>query len=129
MRLSGSDRIDSCVEGGETIFNGEVKRGRRWNGLRGLKVAIKKRPSRGGMTFVVGVSETPELLAYLFSIRPCTRVSSPDGLARLPAWAWAGLGDKVRDRVNAAPKIIRHTPFDLNRYFPHELSSSRWNSS
>lgn len=123
MRLSGSDWLDSCAEGGETIFNGEVKRGRRSNGLRGLKGAIKKRPSRWGMTFVVGDSEAPELLTYLFPIRPCTRVSAANGLARLPAWA--GLGDKVRDRVNAAPKIIRPTPFDLNRYFPQELSSSR----
>ena len=129
MRLSGSDRIESSAEGGETIINGEVKRGRRWNGHRGLKDAIKKRPSRGAMTFVAGVSETPELLAYLFPIQACTRVSSPDGLARLPAWAWAGLADKVRGRVNAAPKIIRHTPFDLNRYFPHELSASLCNSS
>ncbi len=48
------------------------------------------------MPFVVGVSEAPELLAYLFPIRPCTGVSSPNGLARLPAWAWAGLGGKVR---------------------------------
>jgi len=69
------------------------------------------------MTFVGGVSETPELLAYLFPIQPCTRVSSPDGLARLPAWAWAGLGDKFRARVNAALKIIRHTPFDLYQVF------------
>ena len=106
MRLSGSDRIESGAEGGETIVNGEVKRGRRSNGLRGLKDAIKKRPPRGAMTLVVGVSETPELLAYLFAIQPCTRVSSPDGLARLP-------------------KIIRQTPFDLNRYFPHELSPSQ----
>jgi len=81
VRLSGSDRIDRGAEGGETIFNGEMKRGRRSNNLKVFKVAIKKRPSREGMTFVVGVSETPELWAYLFPIRPCTRVSSPDGLA------------------------------------------------
>ncbi len=89
MRLPGSDRIDSCAEGGDTLVNGGVKRRRGSNGLWEFKDAIKNRPPRGGMTMVVGVSETPKFLANIFPIRPCTRVSWPDGLARLPAWAWA----------------------------------------
>jgi hypothetical protein len=124
----GLDRIDSGAEGEETIGNGEVKRGRRLTGLRGFEDAIKKRPSCGGMTFMAGVSEMPKLLAYLCPIQPCTRVSSPDGLARLPAWARPGLGDKVRDRVNAAPKTIRATPFDLNGDFPHDFPPQFFNA-
>jgi len=80
VRLSGLDRLAGGAEGGETIGNGGVKRGRRSTGLRGFKDAIKKRPSRGALTFI-GVSETPKLLAYLFPIQPGARVSSPDGLA------------------------------------------------
>jgi len=64
VRLSGLDRIERGAAGGDTIFNGKVKRGGPSNGLGGLlKDASKKHPSGRGMTLVVGVSETPKLLA------------------------------------------------------------------
>jgi len=65
VRLPGSDRLNGRAEGGDTVFTGEVKRGKGSNALRGLKGATKKRPAHGGMTFVIRVSEKPEVLGDL----------------------------------------------------------------